>query len=103
MKPLIFLVLCSITQLTLAQNIFKARVLDTRSKEPLIGVNAAVSGMSLGSSSDVNGLIEINGVPDGEQEIKFSFIGYRTQVMTFVFPLGNQETIEVMLELDATN
>ncbi len=103
MKSLVFPLFYILIQTVTAQNVFKAKVLDAKSKEPLIGVNAIVSGSSLGTRSDISGIIEIKGIPDGQREIKFSFVGYQTQVRLFVFPAINGGTIEVKLEQNETD
>lgn len=50
-----------------SQNQFKAIVKDKESNEPLIGVSAYVYGTNNGSSSDAEGLLTINNIPDGKQ------------------------------------
>jgi iron complex outermembrane receptor protein len=62
-----------------------------------------LKGTDLGASSGVNGLVEINNIPNGVHEIVFSFISYQTKTSSFVFPLSNADTIEVGLSPSETN
>ncbi len=85
-------------QLTFGQNTFKAHIKDKESAEPLPGATAQIVNKNLGASANEGGLITIENIPEGKQTIQFSFVGYLTQVKTFVFPLTSSEPIEIMLE-----
>ncbi|CAG0977365.1 partial Protein oar, partial [Anaerolineae bacterium] len=52
-------------------------VRDSRTREPLPGVNVTVAGTSLGASSSVDGHYVILNVPPGNVKVVASFIGYR--------------------------
>jgi hypothetical protein len=52
------------------------RVIDTQSKEALVGANIAVEGTSYGASADANGDYSILNVPAGLYTVKASFVGY---------------------------
>ena len=95
----IFLVLCILdaTSAVWGQNIFKAIVKDKESKEILIGATARLQGTTNGGTADLNGLIEIKNIPDGNQVILFHNVGYAEQIDTFVFPLNQIEPFEVFL------
>ncbi|MCB0494348.1 MAG: TonB-dependent receptor, partial [Cyclobacteriaceae bacterium] len=81
-----------------AQNNFKAFIKDSENNEPLVGATAVVQGTSMGATADVNGLVEINDVPNGNQTIEFRFIGFEPQQKTFQFPLSSTTPIEIRLE-----
>jgi len=100
--PLLILLML-IARLGDAQNAFRAKIVDAGSREPLIGATAVLKGTNVGSSADVNGLLEIKNITNGTQEIVFSFVGYRTEVSLFVFPLANTITIEIGLYPSETN
>lgn len=72
-----------------SQNAFKAAIKDSLTNEPLIGSTAVLKGTSNGSIADINGLVEIKNIPDGQQTIVFSYIGYTSIEQTFSFPLEN--------------
>ncbi len=84
-----------------AQNNFKAFIKDSESGEPLIGATAIVQGTNNGASADLNGLVEINNIPSGQQTIEFRYIGYETQRKTYSFPLSSITPIEILLAHDA--
>lgn len=79
------------------QNIFKAIIKDSETKELLIGATAVLQGTTNGASADINGIVEIKNVPDGEQIIVFSFVGYEQRTDTFNFPFTPTGPIEILL------
>ncbi len=87
-------------QSILAQNTFKAIIKDEKSKEVLIGVNAILGQTTKGASSDENGVITILDIPDGEQNITFSYMGYESETKSFSFPLSSAVPIVIFLEQD---
>lgn len=96
---LLFLSVVSVS----AQNIFKARLIDEESREVLVGATCRLKGTSIGSSSDERGMVEIKNVPDGNQLVEFSFVGYKTKEKAFSFPLRSATIIEINLVPDQTN
>src|SRR5690554_1000667 len=80
-----------------AQNAFKAVIKDSETKEPLMGVTAHITGTSIGTTSNEEGQILLTGIPDGLQEIQFSYMGFAQRNDTFNFPLKDTATIEVLL------
>ena len=81
-----------------AQHIFRATVKDADTKELLIGATAVIKGTANGQMSDENGVITLRNIPDGEQTVEFSFLGYESQQKKFVFPLSNSDTVRIFLE-----
>ncbi len=55
-----------------AQNTFRAIILDKEEKEPLTGVVASLKGTINGVSSDKEGKIILNNIPNGKQIGHFS-------------------------------
>ncbi|RNI24058.1 TonB-dependent receptor [Rufibacter latericius] len=94
---LVLLIVMSGT-LAYSQNILRAIVKDKESGTPLIGATASVEGTSLGVSSDAEGRLQLTGIPDGSQIIKFSYVGYEDRRDTLLFPLPTAEPITVLLE-----
>lgn len=76
------------------QKTIKGTVVDVTG-EPLIGVNVAVKGTTIGIISDIDGNYTLE-VPS-KSTIVFSYIGYQAQEV----PVGNQSTINVTLKEDA--
>ena len=81
-----------------AQNTFNAVVRNSENKNPLIGVTASIKGTSLAATSNENGQIIIVNVPDGVQEIHFSYVGFNERIDTLGFPLKDTSVIEILLK-----
>lgn len=85
----------------IAQNDFKAIIIDSETQEPLIGATALIQGTMKGATSDINGVIEIKDIPDGAQIIEFRYVGYVTRVDKLQFPIQSRLPIEILLEADS--
>ena len=94
-KKLLFLFLL-LPFCVLAQNTFSGTVLDKVSGQPIPGVNVNVQGSALGASTDFDGKFILGNVKKGDQ-IVFSFIGYKSEIVVF----NNQQGLEVSLGEDA--
>ncbi|TZF83179.1 TonB-dependent receptor [Pedobacter sp. BS3] len=79
------------------QHLFKAFVKDSKTREPLVGVTAILTGTTKGSSTDTNGLVTLANIPGGKQVIEFRYVGYETRKDTFLFPLANAIPVEILL------
>ncbi|MEP2668649.1 MAG: TonB-dependent receptor [Cyclobacteriaceae bacterium] len=97
-KAILSLLTTLVISAACAQNNFTAFIKDSETNEPLVGATAIVQGTSMGATADVNGLVEINDVPNGQQTIEFRFIGFEPQRKTFQFPLSSTAPIEILLE-----
>ncbi|WP_395045222.1 SusC/RagA family TonB-linked outer membrane protein [Flavobacterium sp.] len=94
-KKLLFLILLLPATL-LAQSSLEGVVLDSKSKQPLPGVNVVIQGTATGTSTDFDGKFKLGKVKSGDK-IVFSFIGYKEQIVQF----NNQKSISVSLEEEA--
>ncbi len=81
-----------------AQNTLNAIIRNSENKAPIIGVTAFIKGTSLAATSNENGLIIIANIPDGIQEIHFSYIGFNDYIDTLEFPLADNSPIEILLK-----
>ena len=81
-----------------AQNNLNAVIRNSENKNPLIGVTASIKGTSLAATSNENGLIIIANIPDGLQEIHFSYVGFNERIDTLEFPLKDTSVIEILLK-----
>ena len=81
-----------------AQNNLNAVIRNSENKDPLIGVTASIKGTSLAATSNENGQIIIVNVPDGVQEIHFSYVGFNERIDTLEFPLKDTSVIEILLK-----
>jgi outer membrane receptor protein involved in Fe transport len=57
-------------------------VFDEQTGEELTGANVLVIGTTYGASTDLDGKYEIENIPPGTYDLRFSFIGYNAQVVT---------------------
>lgn len=82
----IYIVIC-LSKIVIAQNTFKAIIKDISTKEPLFGATVVLKGTTIGSSSDINGIIEIKKIPNGKQTIVYSHVGFEKLELIMTFPL----------------
>lgn len=81
----------------LAQNTFKTIVRDSETKETLTGATVLVRGTSKGNVTDQNGFARITNIPDGKCVIQFRMIGHEEHTESFIFPISQQDTVEIFL------
>jgi TonB-linked SusC/RagA family outer membrane protein len=75
----------------------RGRITDDKG-EPLPGVGIKLKGSSLGTSSDPDGKYSLS-IPDGNGDLIFSYIGFRTQEIA----VGGRTLINVTLSSEATS
>lgn len=85
-----------------AQNEFKAKIVDHETGDPLFGVTVQIPKLEIGGTTQESGQITIEGIPDGEYKVRFSYIGYETLERTFTFPLRAGQGMPT-IELHATH
>ena len=96
-KTLLTVFLLTVSTMTYGQNQFKAVILDDLTNQSLIGATSILKGSNIGASSDVNGNVIIANIPNGEQVIVVSFIGYETRELRFQFPLNQTQPEKILL------
>ncbi|WP_396192521.1 SusC/RagA family TonB-linked outer membrane protein [Flavobacterium sp.] len=94
-KKLLFLLLL-LPVTVLAQSSLEGVVLDSKSKQPIPGVNVVIQGASTGASTDFDGKFRLSNVKNGDKVV-FSFIGYTSQTINF----NGQKSISVSLVEEA--
>ena len=80
----------------LAQSSVDGVVVDSKTKQPLPGVNVNVQGTQGGTSTDFDGKFKLSKLKKGDKLV-FSFIGYKNQTTSF----DGQKTISVSLTEEA--
>ena len=90
--------LLTISSLTYGQHNFKILIRDSQTKELLPGASAVLQGTSNGATSDFDGLLEIQNIPDGSQVIVFNCFGYEQLTDTFNFPITQTLPFEIFLK-----
>jgi iron complex outermembrane receptor protein len=91
----LFLLLLQVTVPLIGQQRGERRVTGRVTDEnhiPLPGVTILVNETTIGTASDINGLFTLM-VPEGRNELRFSFIGYETQVV----PIPENNVVELAL------
>ena len=58
-------------------NTFRAVAIEAESNEPIVGAKFYFEELKKGAISDLDGKIEITGIPDGEHEIEISMHGFQ--------------------------
>lgn len=75
------------------------KVVDLKTKEPIIGANIFLVGTNIGAASDINGNFLILNIPPGIYDVRVSFIGYKTKIVSQVKINIDQTTfLDVALE-----
>ena len=90
-KKLLFLLLF-LPFSVLAQGIFEGTVVDSKSNQPIPGVNVVIEGSTTGTQTDFDGKFKLTRMNNGDKVV-FSFFGYTSQTVTF----NNQQSINVSL------
>lgn len=91
-KSLGILILILFPILFFGQGKISGKVLDSDSKEPLVGVYVVIKASQMGTVTDLDGNFNID-LPDGSDILVFSYVGYQTQEIK----VGNMTTINVEL------
>lgn len=84
-KHLIFLSLLFLSRLGIAQELFtlSGTIKDAATGEPLIGATIQLPGLSLGATTDMEGVFSIR-LKEGQHKVVISYIGYVSQQQTLV-------------------
>jgi len=92
------------TEATHAQNLgsIKGRVIDAITNEPIPLANVLLAGTEKGVTSNLNGEFEINNVNLGFQNIKVSYIGYKSLIYRDILVTRSQAaSVNISLEPDS--
>lgn len=100
MKIFVIFFLCLNISILLSQSTLQAYVKDKESNTALVGVNVVIANSTLGASSDLNGFVIITNIPNRDQTITFSYLGYKDKTIQLNFPLDQGIPIEIFLEHD---
>ncbi|MCX6139059.1 MAG: TonB-dependent receptor [Ignavibacteriales bacterium] len=78
----LFLCLIAASQVLMAAGKIRGKVVDSGSKEPLIGANVALLSTTFGASTDINGDFTIVNVPAGTYTLRATFVGYSSMTIS---------------------
>tara|TARA_R110001592_G_scaffold148471_5_gene373442 strand:+ start:9901 stop:12018 length:2118 start_codon:yes stop_codon:yes gene_type:complete len=82
----------------MAQSTFTATIKDEESKEALFGVSVYFPELEKGASSDIQGKVNIEGIPNGTYAILITHLGYEAIALEKSFPINQQEELTLFLE-----
>ncbi len=71
----------------------KGRILDKKTKEPLIGASVIIANTSIGAITNFDGFYEITGLQAGTYNIQVSYIGYQPTLMQEIKVSSDAEQI----------
>lgn len=79
-------------------------LIDTNSKEPIIGAIVVLMNTSLGASTDVNGYYTILNIPPGSYDVRASCLGFQTVVQKRVsVSIDRTTTLDISLNQTSIN
>ena len=92
MRKLILLSLF-IANYTFAQNTLKIKVVDEHNQQSIPGAIIQIENTNIAVSTDSLGFAELKNIPDGEQKLQCSFIGFRKYESKIVFPDAKNQSL----------
>ena len=103
MKNIIFLCstifACTVLK---AQNTFQVVVKNNQTTAPIKDANILFKN-KITKATDSNGYAVFNNIPDGKQEVVFSYTGLKSKTETYTFPLATNDTVIIYLAVNYTN
>jgi outer membrane receptor protein involved in Fe transport len=93
MKYIFTLILIYTVQISFCQNAtIKGSILDDSNASPLPGVNILIRSIKLSTTSDSEGKFIFRNVKPGTYDVEFTFIGYKSKVVSEVIVITNETT-----------
>ena len=93
------ILLFAVTAFGQAGNGVRIVVKNHDTKEAVANATVAVQGTELSAASNATGVAELTNVPDGEQTLVISSLGYTSAELKLTFPLSDTRERTVLLEL----
>ena len=78
----------------------QGRIIDSKTKDPLIGANVIIKGTAQGSATNVDGDFYISDIVQSMVNLQVSYIGYKTKTISDI-DLKDGLNSEIVIELDA--
>ncbi|GMR24823.1 MAG: hypothetical protein BMS9Abin39_0091 [Ignavibacteria bacterium] len=76
------------------------KIVDSETREPLIGANIILLGTDLGAAADINGEYFILNIAPGQYDVKVSYVGYGEKIVTDIRIVGGI-TFELNVDLSS--
>ncbi len=96
-------VLIALPAILKAQSTIKGTVVDSKTGDPLPGVNLVIEGTQRGAATDSEGSFRIDKVEAGRYTLVARYIGYQKQKRTLSIGANATETVEFKLKSGALN
>lgn len=77
--------------------VLEGQVADSTNNEAIFGANIYIAEISRGAATDINGNYRIESIPEGEYDVRFSYLGYKTQVFRIAISDGETTILNVSL------
>jgi hypothetical protein len=91
-------ILCLSVTLHAQTGSISGRIMDGTTKTPLPGASVVIDGTTQGAMTDLDGIFKITAVQPGKVNLKISYVGYVTQLLSGVeVTSGNDTKIELKL------
>jgi TonB-dependent receptor len=101
-KALLVFICCFLfpSQISLAQNTggLYGTIKDSTSSEVIFGANIFILDLFKGTATGENGSYEINNIPTGRYQIRFSYIGYIQKVITVEIEPNTRKELNIKLQ-----
>ena len=78
----------------------QGKIIDSKSKEPLIGANVIIKGTAQGSATNVDGEFYISDIVQSIVNLQVSYIGYKTKAISDI-ELKDGLNSDIVIELNA--
>lgn len=78
------------------------RIVDEASNEPLIGASVLLIGTTMGTSTDLDGEFEVEGIPIGVYDLRFTFFGYERKTIKGIMVKAD-ESLELKVGMNPLN
>ena len=92
---LFFFLFCTIT--SIGQNSFQAKILDARTQAPLQGATIFMVNSNQGATSNEEGYVILEDIPNGNQNFQVSFISYETFDIQMSYPAFQEGPMIILL------
>src|SRR5258706_7793560 len=104
MKQHLFIIsFISLSLIAESQNTFIVIIKDADDKDPLAGTTVRIKNLKFSATANDEGLIFLDNIPNGEQLLEFSHVGFKAIEKAFSFPTNNKDTAEIFLEPNAAD
>ncbi len=97
-NTILFLIIVFISTYSFAQGSLKGVVTDAKTGEKLLGADVILLKTQKGTSTDEQGVFELNNIPKGRYKVSVSYVGYRTFFKTITIQNNKDKILNVSLE-----